>query len=110
MYEAVFNYAQNANTAFLEPLQYSEVKAVAKSIANYCLRNDKACYSRFIERQREKGKKGDSSKGGIARSAKYADKRVTAMEMRLEGVKNVDIAKKLGVSDRTLRNWGIKSR
>lgn len=73
----------------------------------------------FIEKQRREGKRGAikanaqsqaCSKGGVARSAKYADKRVTAMEMRLEGFKNVDIAKKLGVSDRTLRNWGIKSR
>ena len=99
-YETVLNYADNANTAFLEPLGFSEVRAIAKSIASYCLRNDVHCYNRFVERQKEKG-----SKGGVARSNSYADKRLTAMEMHLRGFNNSEIARRLGVSRPTIIAW-----
>src|SRR5690606_21343451 len=44
--------------AFLEALPYSEIKATAKSIAEYCWKKDAYCYQEFIDRQTRKGALG----------------------------------------------------
>ena len=120
LYRVVLAIAEDENSRFNNPLPHNELTHIARSITRFCKSSRFGAYSEaFIARQRQEGRRGAMkanaqsqacSKGGVARSAKYADKRAMAMEMRLKGVKNVDIAKKLGVSDRTLRNWGIKSR
>lgn len=56
----VLNECQNVNNAFLEPLPYSEIKATAKSIAQYCWKKDAYSYQEFIDRQSRKGKLGGS--------------------------------------------------
>ena len=61
----VLEQCQNANSAFIEPLPYSEVKATAKSIARYCWKKDGYHYQEFIDRQSYKGALGGKkSKGG----------------------------------------------
>ena len=94
---------------FLEPLPHSEIKATAKSIAKYCWKHDAYHYNEFIYRQAVKGSKGgkasNSSNGGMARSAKYNDKRAEATKLKDLSLTTREIALKLCVSDRTIRNW-----
>ena len=101
----VLEQCQNANGAFLEPLPYSEVKATAKSVSCWVWRNHGKAYAKFIERQAAKGRKGDSSHGGKARSAKYSDVRQEALKLHIQGMNNTKIAEVLNVSRRSVINW-----
>ena len=96
---------ESVNHAFLEPLPYSEIKATAKSIAKYCWKNDAYCYQEFIDRQSRKGKLGNSSFGGIARSNKYIELRAQAKELKKNGKSCREIATLLNVSKSTIANW-----
>ena len=101
----VLNVAINANGAFLEPLPYSEVKATAKSVSRWVWRNHGKAYAKFIERQAAKGRKGDSSHGGKARSAQYSDMRQEALKLHIMGFNPTQIAKKLNISRPSVYSW-----
>jgi hypothetical protein len=63
--DTVTKQCLSVNEAFLEPLPYSEIRATAKSIAQYCWKKDAYCYQEFIDRQTRKGMiGGKNSKGG----------------------------------------------
>lgn len=85
---------------FKTPLSLSEIMAIAKSIAKYCWKVDGRAEEAFIKRQSFKGKLS-----GEARLALSADKRDQAIALSMGGMKQVEIAKMLGVTDRTIRNW-----
>ena len=53
--EEVTKQCLSVNEAFLEALLYSEIKATAKSIAEYCWKKDAYCYQEFVDRQSRKG-------------------------------------------------------
>ena len=82
-------------------------------IAKYCWQKDGHHYNEFIYRQKIKGSKGgkasNSPNGGIARSAKYDDRRAKANKLRDLNFTTKQIAIELDVSDRTIRNWLKKS-
>ncbi|MCX0335096.1 helix-turn-helix domain-containing protein, partial [Acinetobacter radioresistens] len=67
-------------------------------------KRDSYCYQEFIDRQRHKSKLG-ASKGGKVRSSTYQVQRTQAIELSKQGLTQVEIAKRLNVSTRTLRNW-----
>ncbi|MEG1160309.1 MAG: primase C-terminal domain-containing protein, partial [Acidaminococcaceae bacterium] len=90
------------NSGFEQPLPYSEVKATAKSIAKWVWQ--RFSYGDFSEIQAKRGAKG-GKKGGAVRSAKYAELRTQANNLKETGLNNTQIAKQLGVSRRTIINW-----
>ena len=104
-YTEVLKVATNANGAFVEPLSYSEVKATAKSVSRWVWRNHGKAYAKFIERQAAKGRKGDSSHGGKARSAQYSDMRQEALKLHIMGFNPTQIAKKLNISRPSVYSW-----
>jgi len=101
----VLNVAINANGAFLEPLPYSEVKATAKSVSRWVWRNHGKAYAKFIERQAAKGRKGDSSHGGKARSAQYSDMRQEALKLHVMGKSIKEISEYLKVHRNSVSKW-----
>ena len=110
--ESVIDHCLSVNAQFTTPMQYNEVKGVAKSIARWVWKKDGYAYQEFIDRQSRKGvlggKKSNSSHGGIARSKKYNEKRERALELRNKGFNNKEISLEIGVTTRTLRNWFLK--
>lgn len=114
-YAEVLNVAQNANTGFLDPLPYSEVKATAKSVAKWVWRNHHSTEFQawFSEKQAHRGKKGAAKanakganrKGGKARSAQYSDIRQEALKLHVMGVNNTQIAEQLKVNRKTITRW-----
>lgn len=103
--QSVLDECLKLNGGIQTPLGYSEVKGIAKSIARWVWKRDPMCYALFIERQTIK-----AQKGGIARSEQYNDKRQQALALKQQGVKIKNIAEEVGVTPRTLRNWGIFAR
>lgn len=102
--EAVISQCSSLNTQFTVPMQYNEVKGIAKSIARWVWKRDPYCYQEFIDRQSRKGRKG-GLKGGVARSAQYSDLRLQAKQLHEQRLTQVQIAQILNISTRTLRNW-----
>lgn len=102
--------AYEFNECFDIPLFPNELKHIIKSIVKFCKSSQFGAYSvKFKEKQREDGRIGgkasNSSNGGKARSAKYAEKRAIAGEMRKQGSSYNEIASKLCISRRTAINW-----
>ena len=104
-YSEVLEQAKNANDAFIQPLPYSEVKATAKSVARWVWRNHAQAHAKFIIRQSEKGRKGDSSHGGKARSAQYSDMRQEALKLHLQGLTIKEISTHLNVHRNSVSKW-----
>ena len=98
--QSCIDYCMQLNSVLVHPLGYGEVKQIAKSVSNFCWKNDAYAYSMFIDRQTMKAKVG-----GAARSATYDPLREQAAVLYADGMKKKDIAAELGVSDRTIRNW-----
>lgn len=94
----------SVNAQFTVPMQYSEVKSIAKSIARWVWKRDGYAYQEFIDRQTRKGALG-ASKGGKVRSAKYEAKRKLAVRLKADGINNTEIAKQLGVKRMTVFRW-----
>ena len=99
------------NSRFEQPLLYSEIRCIARSIAKFCKTSPRyrayatVIYERKSALGRKGGLKSDSSHGGKARSDKYADKRTIAIKMREQGFNNTQIAEKLGVARLTVIRW-----
>lgn len=94
--------AENYNNQFDIPLFDNEVMHIVRSIARYCTRTDfTASHKRFSEIQsvRSQQRWGDSS-----------EQQEKARQMYAKNVKKTAIAKELGVSTRTLTNWGLRKK
>ena len=102
--ESVIAQCCSINAQFTDPLQYNEVKGIAKSIARWVWKRDGYAYQEFIDRQTRKGQLG-GLKGGKVRSAQYEAKRKQAVRLKAKGMNNTEIAKQLGVDRRSVFNW-----
>jgi hypothetical protein len=99
---AVRTQIEAINNSFEQPLPYSEVKATAKSIAKWVWQ--RFSYGDFSEIQAKRGAKG-GKKGGVVRSAKYAELRIKAKELKETGLSYTEVAKQLNVSRRSVIDW-----
>lgn len=100
----VQDFVAKRNGDFSEPLPFSEIKALAKSIANFCWINDPAHEQAFKARQQFKSKLG-SSVGGIKRSEMYGEAREEAIRLHVMGNPIKAIAELLGVHRNTVSSW-----
>lgn len=103
-FKCVLKKCESLNMQFITPMSYNEVKAIAKSIARFCWKNDAYCYQEFIDRQSRKGKLGAST-GGKVRSSKYGELRLEAKELYEQGFSKAVIARKLAISRKTITRW-----
>ena len=102
--ESVIAQCCSVNAQFSAPMQYNEVKGIAKSIARWVWKRDSYAYHEFIDRQTRKGALG-GLKGGKVRSAQYEAKRKQAVRLKGKGMSNTDIAKQLDVARYTVIRW-----
>lgn len=98
--EAVIAQCCSVNAQFTVPLQYNEIKGIAKSIARWVWKRDSYCYQEFIDRQTRKGQLGGKAKGKA-----YNAKRTQAVQLKEQGLNNSQIAKQLGVARYTVIRW-----
>ena len=98
--EAVIAQCCSVNAQFTAPMQYNEVKGIAKSIARWVWKRDGYAYQEFIDRQTRKGQLGGKAKG-----ASYNAKRKQAVALRAKGMSYTEIADKLNVSRRSVIYW-----
>lgn len=90
----------SVNAQFTVPMQYNEVKGIAKSIARWVWKRDGYAYQEFIDRQTRKGQLGGKAKGEA-----YSTKRKQAAALRAKGMSYTEIADKLNVSRRSVIYW-----
>lgn len=105
-FDSVIAQCCSINVQFNDPMQYNEIKGIAKSIARWVWKHDGYAYQEFIDRQTRKGKLG-ASKGGTVRSSKYEAKRKQAVSFKAKGMSTTDIAKQLDVTRMTVFRWLI---
>lgn len=98
--EAVIAQCCSVNAQFPVPMQYNEVKGIAKSIARWVWKRDGYAYQEFIDRQTRKG-----ALGGEAKGEAYSDKRKQAVRLKAKGLNHTQIAKQLGVARYTVIRW-----
>ena len=87
---------------FSEPLPHSEIKAIAKSVSNWVWKHMQQDSPKFIEKQRERGRKG-----GVSKGAANFNKRVAAEIMKTQGISVNQIARELKVNRKTIQRWFV---
>ncbi|MFA1576587.1 replication initiation protein [Vibrio cyclitrophicus] len=95
---AVYDHVEALNAQFKVPLPVSEVKGIAKSIANWTYREFTP--EKFRQSQAKKG-----AKGGKAKGDSYNNKRLKARLLRQEGKTYQAIADQIGASKRSIITW-----
>lgn len=101
--EAVLNHCEELNQEFPNPLHFSEVKGIAKSIAKWTWEKytkswSDAQFSRIQAKRAEQGK-------GVSRYRHTEEDRSKAVLMVSEGATQADVAKAFGVSQKTVSKW-----
>jgi hypothetical protein len=102
---AVMQEVMVQNAMLNSPLDFNELKGIAKSIARWVWNKDGQAQARFSNVQAHRGKLGDSSPGGKARSAQFDPKREQAKALHMQGMKKTKIAEFLGVSRMAVHRW-----
>jgi hypothetical protein len=110
-FQAVEDYLLSINGLFNNPLAYSEIKGIAKSIAKWTYKHFTP--EAFRESQARKGRKGigeSKAKGGRAskgggRKSKKVELLPLVLKMKEQGYTQQDIADDLSISTRTIIRW-----
>ncbi len=105
----VLDKALTLNGDFRNPLMNQEVGHIAKSVAKWVWKRDPEAKAAFIARQAVKGAMG-GKRSAESRRAASENKRSSARLMRAKGMTQVEVAKHLGVSERTVRQWEAEDR
>ena len=92
---------------FREPLPESEVRAIAKSVANWVWQHMRQDSDKFLKRQAVKGKKGGIA-SGQSRKSKANNHRIAAQALKDEGMPLSEIARALGISQATVKKWKLE--
>jgi hypothetical protein len=95
----ILDQAMSMNV-FNEPLPHSEIKAIAKSVANWVWKHMRQDTEEFKHRQSIRGRKG-----GISKGKANHNKRVAAQVLRAEGYSQKEIAQALAVGQSTVCAW-----
>lgn len=103
-YATVLLHCTDYNTRFNIPMKSGEVRCIARSIANYCQRNDPKYYQEFIKRQTKKAKIANQKSVEVRRT-KAQKLKERAIELRENGKLLREIALELNVNERTIRRW-----
>jgi hypothetical protein len=106
-YDSILTQGVCLNSFFKIPLDIREVQHIVKSISKWVWhRRIEFCYHReeWLALQMHRGKKG-----GLANGQRNEEKRLQAIKMLEYGLTKREIAQKIQVTDRTLRNWLKKS-
>ena len=106
LFKQVLAIAEEFNANFDKPMLPNETYHIARSITRFCKSPRWGKYNQaFIEKQRQAGRKGDSSQGGKARSASYDDQRTQAQNLRATGLSIRKIAEQMKVSKTSVQKW-----
>ena len=106
LFKQVLAIAEEFNANFDKPMLPNETYHIARSITRFCKSLRWGKYNQaFIEKQRQAGRKGDSSQGGKARSASYDDQRTQAQNLRATGLSIRKIAEQMKVSKTSVQKW-----
>lgn len=73
--QTVIDHCLKLNEGITEPMQYGEIKGIAKSIARYCWKKDAYHYQEFIQRQAYKGTLGGVKSGEVRRKNSISEKK-----------------------------------
>lgn len=102
--QVVIDHCLKLNEGITEPMQYNEIKGIAKSISRYCWKKDAYHYQEFIDRQSRKGKKGNVQ-SLIKRRSQRNVNIAKAKKLKSLNISMKEIAKKCDVNERTVRRW-----
>ena len=99
----ILDQAMSMNV-FREPLPHSEIKAIAKSVANWVWKYMKQDTEAFKQRQSVRGRKGGVV-SGKTRLSKANNLKISAMVLHGQGYSISEIARQLQVSRMTVYRW-----
>ncbi|MBB5189273.1 hypothetical protein HNQ57_003576 [Zhongshania antarctica] len=103
---------ERLNEGFVNPLASQEVKQIARSISKWTWTTfTPAGWRSFVEATHSpdvQSRRGQMS--GAKRGEKAAEKAIVAAELRSKGMTQAEIAKRIGVSERSVRNYLNRQR
>ena len=102
--QGVIDHCLKLNEGMTEPMEYNEIKGIAKSISRHCWKKDAYCYQEIIAPQSYKAKLGNL-KSIESRRKKADEMSKKAQLFKEQGWTNKKIAFALKINEKTVRRW-----